>query len=274
MNRVSQTIPYQYDTCYSPFKAGEFRFALEFLEEKGFTGVELAISHPSEVNGEELYKLLESHNLAATTLSTGQIYGLEGLFLSSSDEEIRKKAVQNISDHIDLSVSLNYPCVTIGLVRGKLEKEPKPVLLKNLKSSLMTLVEYAFKKNVILQLEPIRKAETVIINTVQEALEFMRELGDPENLGILYDTFHSNIEDNGMLNAISSAAGRITNVHFSDSNRGLPGTGTIDFPAVYKAIQATGYKGAYALETLSIPSVEYVRENCASSILKILNNRN
>jgi sugar phosphate isomerase/epimerase len=134
----------------------------------------------------------------------------------------------------------------------------------------MNCVEYSQKRGVSLQIEPINKSETNILNNVYETLEFIDGLGNPENLGLLYDTYHSNIEDGGMIEAIKAAAGRIKNVHFADSDRGLPGYGTLDFPKIFKAVIDTGYQGAFALETLSKPSVEFVRENCASSILQIV----
>lgn len=155
MNRISQTIPYQYDTVFSPFRAKEFAYALEYIALQGFTGVELAIAHPGQVDGLKLYRQLESFGLSATTLSTGQAYALDGLCLSSFDEEIRKRSVKLITEHVDLSASLGYPCVTIGLLRGKLEKGDKHMLLDNLKTTLMQCVEYAFKRGVTLQLEPI-----------------------------------------------------------------------------------------------------------------------
>ncbi len=266
MNRIAQTVPYQYDTIFSPFKVNEFSYALEFLAEQGFNGVELAIAYPSQVNVSKLIKQVESNNLVVTTISTGQIYGLEGLYMSSFDEDIRNRSINIVKEHIDLSTGLGHPYVTIGLIRGKLEKGDKTELLDNFRAALMPCVEYAYKQNVVLQIEPICKAETVLINSVSEALQFMGELGNPENLGLLYDTYHSFLEDGGMLKAVAQAAGRITNVHFSDSNRGLPGSDTINFKSVYEAIQKTGYQGAYTLETLSIPSEEYVRKNFAASI--------
>lgn len=270
MNIISQTIPLQFDTIFSPFKASEFSYALEYVKEKGFTGVEIAVAYPAEVNTKKLIKELEKYNLTVTTLSTGQIYGLKGLFLSSLNEDIRKQAIKTVVEHIDLSSMLGYPPVTIGLIRGKLEKSDHVILLDNLKASLLECIEYACKRNVILQLEPINKSETVLINSTHEALSFLDSLGNPENLGILYDTYHSNLEDRDMVSAIKAAAGKITNVHFCDSHRGLPGYGTIDFHSVYKALTGTGYKGAIALETLCVPTVEFVKDNFAPSIFKIV----
>ncbi len=265
-NMLSQTIPYQYDTIFSPFPAGAFSAALAFLEEAGFTGAEIAVAYPRKVNARTLYKQLSAHHLTATTISTGQIYGLEGLFLSSMDADIRTRAIEIIKGHIELSADLGAPNVTIGLVRGKLEPQGKNALLENLKRALLPCIEYALKRNVALQIEPINKAETSMLNSTNDVLAFLKELGDPENVGILYDTFHSNLEDGSMPEAIRAAAGKIKNVHFADSHRGLPGYGDIDFKAVYRALEETGYKGPYALETLAIPSAEFVNAHCFESL--------
>ena len=80
-------------------------------------------------------------------------------------------------------------------------------------------------------------------------------------MGILFDAYHSNIEDGDIVAAIRAAAGRITNFHIADSHRGLPGDGTIDFPTILAAAMDTGYTGAFALETLCLPSREYVLQN-------------
>lgn len=270
MNRISQTIPLQYDTVYSPFSADEFSHALNFLKDNGFSGVEIAIAFPSDVNVLALSKELEKNDLAVTTLSTGQIYGLKGFFLSSADESIRRQAIKTVKGHVELSAMLGYPPVTIGLIRGKLEKEDVGILKDNLRSSLVECLEFADKRNVILQIEPMCRRETVLVNNTHDALSFLDSLGNPGNLGILFDTYHSNIEDVDMISAIRAAAGKITNVHFSDSNRGLPGQGTIDFGIVYETLKSIGYKGAIALETQCIPSAEYVRENFAKSIFRII----
>ena len=230
MNIISQTIPLQFDTIFSPFKASEFSYALEYVKEKGFTGVEIAVAYPAEVNTKKLIKELEKYNLTVTTLSTGQIYGLKGLFLSSLNEDIRKQAIKTVVEHIDLSSMLGYPPVTIGLIRGKLEKSDHVILLDNLKASLLECIEYACKRNVILQLEPINKSETVLINSTHEALSFLDSLGTLK-IWEYYMIHITQIWKTEIWFPPLKAARKITNVHFCDSP--WPSRyGTIDFHSV------------------------------------------
>ena len=267
INKIAQTVPYQVDTVFSPFKAEEFDAALDFLGEAGFTGVELAVAYPRKVDPDKLLQKLEARKLAATTLSTGQIYGLEGLFLSSFDSSTRESAADVVKGHAELSAKIGFPPVTIGLLRGKLEQGDKSELLANFREALLPCVEYAAKLGVILQIEPISRDETVLINTVAEALEFISSLGNSENVGILYDTYHSHKEDGDMTAVVRAAAGKITNVHLADSHRGLPGYGSVNFGAVSRALRSIGYERAYALETLVMPDREFINKNCYESVM-------
>jgi len=270
MNILSQTVPLQFDTGFSPFRAEEFDGALAFLEKTGFTGVELAIARPNEVDADALLQKLRARHLTATTLSTGQAYAIDGLCLSSFDAGVRKAAAAAVKAHVELSAKIGGPPVTVGLLRGKLEQGEKAKLLDNLREALIPCIAHAREYGVTLQIEPICGAETVLLNTVRETLDFLETLGDSGNAGILYDTYHSYLEDGDMAAAIRAAGGRITNVHLADSHRGLPGYGNIDFGAVVCALNAVGYSGAYALETLVTPDREFINAHCYESIAKIL----
>jgi D-psicose/D-tagatose/L-ribulose 3-epimerase len=224
-------------------------------------GVEIAVAYPGAIDAARVSAEAKKHALAITTISTGQVYALEGAFFTAKDAKKRERARDIIRGHIDLSAKLGYPPVTIGLIRGKLEPQRKTTLLAQLKESLPPLCAYAAEKGVMLQLEPINKSETAFLNSMEECLAFIEALGDPASLGILYDTHHSYLEDASMPAAIRAAKGKITNVHLSDSHRGLPGEGAIDFHAIIKTLMELGYTGAIALETLCVPSKEHVLAN-------------
>jgi sugar phosphate isomerase/epimerase len=270
MNKISQTVPYQSDTIFSPFKAADFENALSSLAQSGFTGVEIAVANPMDVNAKILAELVGKYGLSITTISTGQAYGIYGVCMSSFDVATRAKSVEFVKEYVDLSVEIGHPPVTIGLLRGKLETGDPRSLLDNFKCTLVPCVDYAMQTGVRLQIAPINNSETTLLNDTFEVLNFLDEIGNPENVGILYDTYHSYLEDGDMISAVRAAAGKIMNVHLADSHRGLPGYGNIDFKSTYGAIRETGYTGAYALETQSIPSEEFVKEHCFESVAKIL----
>lgn len=273
MNRISQTVPYQYDTGFSPYKVTELDRALSDLEAFGFTGVEFAVAYPDQVDADAMLSKAEAHKLAVTTLSTGQIVGLAGITMTAPDEETRKKAADVIRGHIELSSRIGRPPVTIGLLRGKCEGEDKAVYEKRFLETLLPCLDFAEKKNVFVQVEPINRNECGFIKSTADWFDIYEKAGRPQKLSMLFDVFHSRIEDDDTCKAIERAGKHITNVHFADSNRGLPGTGEMDYPALYKAFMKANYKGAFALETKCVPSVEYVLEHYADSIKTIVTER-
>lgn len=270
MNVLSQTVPIQYDTVFSPYAAADWRAAFAHVAQMGLTGVELAIAYPEQVDAALVRSVAQSHGLAITTLSTGQIYGLEGLYLTAPEAQVRAGAAKILCGHIELSTKLGFPNVTIGLVRGKLEPGGEELLEERLRQTLLSIIAYARERGVRLQLEAINKGETSFLNTTAQALAFLESLRAGETIGLLYDTYHSNLEGENMQEAVRAAAGRIFNVHLADSHRGLPGEGEIDFAPVLRALFEGGYRGTLALETLCVPSREHVLAHYASSIINIM----
>lgn len=270
MNVISQTVPVQFDTAVSPYAARDWKQAFADLRKKGFTGVEIAVAYPDEQDADEVLFEAEKNGLKITTISTGQVFGRDGLFLASEDADIRARAMEIVRGHIRLSQRLQTkPNVTIGLLRGKPDF-PKETCEALLQKALLPLVTDAEKAGVILQIEPINHAETTFLNGTEDTLAFLHTLGDPENVGLLFDAYHANIEDGDLCAAARLAGKRITNVHIADSHRGLPGEGTIDFPAVIAAILKTGYTGAFALETLCVPSREHVLKSEGEALLAVM----
>lgn len=268
MNILSQTVPVQFDTGFSPYEAVRWREAFADVAAKGLTGVEIAVAYPDQADAAEIRAQAEKNGLAVTSVSTGQIYGLAGLYLTAPEKVVRAKAAAVVRGHIGLSAKIGRPNVTVGLIRGKIEPGAKDELEERLAAALVPLCDYAKERGVRIQLEAINKSETNLINSTAECLEFLKKLGNPESLGVLYDTYHSSLEDWDMPEAVNAARGKIFNVHIADSHRGLPGEGSIDFTAVCNAIKKTGYRGAFTLETLCVPSREYVMEHYASSLKK------
>lgn len=268
MPLISQTVPLQFDTVYSPYAASDWRTAFSDSAKKGMTGVELAVAYPDRVDTDEVAAEAKRSGLTITSISTGQICGMEGCFLTAANPDSRRLAAETVSAHIRLSSRLGRPKVTVGLLRGGFgENAGSSELLAEM---LYPLCETAKNEGVKLQLEPINRLETAILNSTQKTLDFLREMGYPDALGILYDTFHSDLEDEDPLASAKAALPYITNVHFADRERFLPGEKGIDFSALYALLSEGGYQHAYALETKCLPTREHVLAHYGESIINII----
>ena len=99
----------------------------------------------------------------------------------------------------------------------------------------------AAEEGVRIAFEPINRYETSLLNGVEEGLEFIAGVGG-NNLGMLLDTFHMNIEEPSIEGSIRRAGDRIFHFHYADSNRWYPGAGHLDFHSILTALMDTGYQ--------------------------------
>lgn len=259
-NIISQTVPLQFDTGFSPYHAVAWQAAFSSLCAHGFTGVEIAVAYPQLIDVDALNNCAKENKLKITTISTGQTYGRDGIYLASTNEGIRMRAMDIVRQHIDLSAKIGHPNVTIGLLRGRPETniDTAEAILS---ACIAELAEYAAQNNVMLQIEPICAAETNLLNTVADVTRLLDGIGNPSHCGILFDIYHASLMEKDVLDAFQSVASLVTNVHIADSDRGLPSFTKIDFSRILRHMVQLGYQGAFALETLCVPSREYVLEN-------------
>ena len=105
--KSSIIVPVQDATSFSPFSPREGLEAnLVKASQSGYDGVELAITDPGRIDIAEVKKLLSRYNLAMPAITTGQAYAVEGLSLTSSNKEVRRKTIDRIKEHIRLAREL------------------------------------------------------------------------------------------------------------------------------------------------------------------------
>jgi sugar phosphate isomerase/epimerase len=112
---------------------------------------------------------------------------------------------------------------------------------------LAELGAHAADRGVALLLEPLNRYEDHMVNTVAAASDLIAAAGS-DGVRILADTYHMNIEEDDICAALRSAAGVLGAVHLSDSNRGQPGTGHVDFGAVVATLAEIGFGGVVSVE--------------------------
>ena len=106
---------------------------------------------------------------------------------------------------------------------------------------------YAATSGIELSVEPLNRFECYFLNTARDAQALVDRVDEP-NYGYLYDTFHFNIEEKSLPEAIRATASAINHVHISENDRGIPGTGHVDFAAVFDALKQSKYDGWLTVE--------------------------
>lgn len=109
------------------------------------------------------------------------------------------------------------------------------------------MAERVAAHSVKLVLEPLNRFETYFLNTAEQARAYC-DLVDHPAFGIMHVTFHSHIKEKDQAKAVATLSGHINVLHVSENDRGIPGTGQIDFPNVLGAVKRTGFDGSIVVE--------------------------
>jgi D-psicose/D-tagatose/L-ribulose 3-epimerase len=117
---------------------------------------------------------------------------------------------------------------------------------------------HAAERGVTLAIEPLNRFETDLVNTVDQGVRLCDDIG-ADNVGLLLDTFHMNIEERHIGAAIRSAGRHVRHVHTCENDRGAPGSGHIDFGEVFRALDAIGYDEDVVIESFTPEIVEIAR---------------
>ncbi|SDG12647.1 D-tagatose 3-epimerase [Dyadobacter soli] len=187
--------------------------------------------------------------------------------ISSTDPAFREIGKQYIIDCIRIAEQMDSPVFggpvysAVGktrIVSDEQKKQERAWCVDILKE----VSQIAGDCGVTLGLEPLNRFETDMVNTVDQALSILDEVGNP-NLKIVLDTFHSNIEEKDIPATIRKIGkDLLCHVQGNESDRGTPGTGHLEWQGIQEALTDIGYDGAVVIETFGQPSKELARAAC------------
>ncbi|MCX7796189.1 MAG: sugar phosphate isomerase/epimerase [bacterium] len=243
MFKVSFVIPYENYEKLEKYAS--------LMSSLGYNGVEIGIKDPSLVDPKKIKEIAYKFNLIVPALGTGRAFTEDGISLSNKEKGIRDTAVERLISHIELAKELSS-MVIVGLIRGNVYDEEGVNYVKDL---LREVCNYGKQKDVRILLEPINRYEVNWLNTIEDTYNFIKEL-KLENLGLLIDTFHMNIEEPSISSSIFRFKDLIWHVHIADSNRLYPGAGHIDFKDIFRVLSSIGYNGFISAELINKPDIE------------------
>lgn len=108
--------------------------------------------------------------------------------------------------------------------------------------------KYAARSDIKLAVEPLNRFECYVLNTVEDAATIVQRVSAP-NYGLLYDTFHANIEEKDPVGVITHHLDAINHVHLSENDRGTPGKGHVPWQSTLSTLKQSGYDGWCTIES-------------------------
>ena len=218
----------------------------------GYDAVEIFPPEPEAVSEAIVRPLLEQHGMKLAAVGTGAGWVKHKLLLTDPDDGQRAKAVAFVRSIIDAAGRLGASAI-IGSMQGRWTPDtPKPAALDLLKGSLDELGEYAKQYNVPLIYEPLNRYETNLCNTMADGVALLEKCST-DNVVLLADLFHMNIEEATIADGIRDGGKHIGHVHFVDSNRKPAGYGHMDYLPIAAALQEIGYDGYASAEAFPFP---------------------
>ncbi|MBI2247446.1 MAG: sugar phosphate isomerase/epimerase, partial [Armatimonadetes bacterium] len=157
---------------------------------------------------------------------------------------------ERMGAHIRLASEFAAP-VIVGLIRGRITRD-RAATDARFMEALTRLLPAVERSDVRLLIEPINRYETDYLNTIGETLEIINRVG-AARIRVLADTFHMNIEERSIEDALRACGRRLGHVHVADSNREAPGFGHLDFAGILSVLDEVGYSGFLSAEIVPIP---------------------
>ena len=220
-------------------------------KELGFDVLELAIEDTRNVSAEAVR---EAGERAGVAFSVCGAFGPDR-DLSHEHPAVRRAGIEYVKVCVDLAAGIGAPNFVgpmysaVGKAR-MLEPEEREQQRRWAVESIKEVAEHAAERGVRLAVEPLNRFETDLVNTAEQALELCDRIGS-ENVGVLLDTFHMNIDEKSLGAAIELVGDRLFHVHTCENDRGTPGTGHVDWGEVFAALRAIGYDGQLVIESFT-----------------------
>ena len=217
------------------------------LKKAGYDGVELPIFEGEPEHFARLGRLLEEEGLrctGVTVLPDAQHSSI------SADPAWRQGAVDRLRWSIDCLSAAGGEVLAGPFYQplGQFTGEPPTAAERDgIVATHKAAAEYAAALGIKLSVEPLNRFECHALNTVADAAAVVQRIGLP-NYGLLYDTFHTNIEEKDPVGMIAPNLRFINHVHVSENDRGTPGKGHVPFKSVFREFKAGGYDGWYVIE--------------------------
>ena len=122
--------------------------------------------------------------------------------------------------------------------------------------AMREVAEHAGTVGVTLGIESLNRFETYLLNSISDVARFAREVDHP-NCRIMYDTFHANIEEKNVTEAVKAGADVLAHVHISENDRSTPGAGDVKWDETFDALREVGYDGWLTVEAfgLALPEI-------------------
>ena len=236
----------------APITESELETLAPAIARMGFNHIELPMDDPKTLDFKKCGEIIKKAGINSVSFCAAMSADRD---LIDPDPKVRMNGVQYLKDSIDGlaivgGVNLVGPFYSAVGRTWQQTAEEREHDMKILVEILRELAEYAARKGVILGLEPLNRFETSFITTAEQAIEVVDRVNHP-SCKIMLDTFHMNIEEFSMGDAVRKVGSRLVQVHTNENNRGTPGAGHVPWKEIGQALKDIKFDGVLVIESFT-----------------------
>lgn len=223
---------------------------LERLKALGYDGVELPMFTLDVDDYARWGKRLDDLGLERTAVT---VRGVEDDPISA-DPKVRAAGVANNKLAVDCcqAAGIQVLCGPYHSALGNFSGAgPTTDEWRHGVDSMRQVAEHAAKCHVTLAVEYLNRFECYLLNSAADTARFVRDVDHPA-CRMMYDTFHANVEEKNIAEAIRTAAPYTAHVHISENDRSTPGEGHVDWKTTFDTLRETGYDGWLMIEAFGL----------------------
>lgn len=233
----------------------EHRPVLEMLKKQGYDGVELPMFELDVAHYQKVGKWLKDFGLGCTAVTCRGTDDNP----ASPDAKVRAAGVANNKKVLDCCQAVGATHLAgpyhsaLGYFTGS---GPTADEWKWAVDGMRQVAEHAAKTNVTLAVEYLNRFECYLLTNAVDCARFCKDVNHPR-ARMMYDTFHANIEEKKIPEAIKACKDYTVHVHISENDRGTPGQGHVQWKETFDTLKETGYDGWMVVEAfgLALPAL-------------------
>lgn len=222
---------------------------LHRIRSAGFDGVEVPMYRGRDIPVAALRRGLSDTGIECTICSV-LTYGLSTI---SDDPRIRANTVDQLRENIATSAEIGAHIIAgpmyapVGYLPGRRRTKEE---WQRAVDCWQQLGPWLSQHEVTAAIEPLNRFETFFLNTADDAMRFCEDVGHT-HVGVLFDTFHANIEEKSIADGYLTVGRSLKHVHACENDRGTPGSGHVEWAQVFEAIGQIGYDGWITIESFA-----------------------
>jgi D-psicose/D-tagatose/L-ribulose 3-epimerase len=234
---------------------------LPAIKESGFDGIEFPLFRPTDVSPARIRRAMAQNSLECNAVGVF----MDGLSILSDDASLRSRSLQRLKDLVAITAECGAATLAgplycpVGYLPGRRRTADE---WSRAIDAYQQLGDTLIQHKVILAIEPLNRFETFFLNTAEDSALLAEQVGHP-NIGILYDTFHANIEEKSIAAGLFKVGKHLKLIHTCENDRGTPGSGHVEWDSVFAAIAELKYDGWLTIESFGFA----LPELCAAAAI-------